>query len=139
MTVPMLLDLVAAALAGGAAPPRAVAVVAECLDRSGDPAAAALRAFAVRLTSGQPTARGDDEHSAVASLAAALELAMAVGAGPVGLIRAAAEDRRRQSHDEEVRAAHRLAVLVLLPTGLCLLPAFVLLTVVPIVIDLVVG
>ena len=33
-------------------------------------------------------------------------------------------------------AARRLAVLAVLPTTLCLLPAFVVLTVVPLVLDL---
>jgi tight adherence protein B len=161
-SVPMMLDLVATALAGGAAPPRAVAVVAECLERAGDPTAADLRGLALRMAAGPGAGRGTTPAGgragqgvgavpgvapraptrgllAVEALAAALEMSIATGAGPVELIRSAAEDRRRRAHADEVRAAHRLAVMVLLPSGLCLLPAFVLLTVVPLVIDLVLG
>ena len=66
----------------------------------------------------------------------AIALAEATGLAPAGLVRAAAtEQRRRESAVAEV-AARRLAVLVVLPMGLLLLPAFVLLTVAPLVIGL---
>jgi tight adherence protein B len=58
---------------------------------------------------------------------------------PAGvLVSAAAEERRRRA-DRRRLAAARLGVQVLLPTGLCLLPAFVLLTVVPMVLALLGG
>ena len=66
----------------------------------------------------------------------AVALAEATGLGPAGLVRSAAvEQRRRESAAADV-AARRLAVLVVLPMGLLLLPAFVLLTVAPLVIVL---
>ena len=51
-------------------------------------------------------------------------------------LRAAAEDQRRERASAQAVAVRRLAVLLVLPTGLCLLPAFLLLGVVPLVIDL---
>jgi hypothetical protein len=73
------------------------------------------------------------------ALTSALHLATVTGSGPVALIRAAAQEERSARAAHAVRAARRLGVLVLLPTGLCLLPAFVLLTVVPLVLQLVLG
>jgi pilus assembly protein TadC len=134
----MVLELVAEVLDSGASPARAVAVVAECLERGGDPAATALFRLAAGVPGTSPPA-GSEPSGAAGSLSAALALAVATGAGPVRLIRAAAEEHRRRAQAEQARAARRLGVLVLLPTGLCLLPAFVLLTVIPLVIDLVLG
>jgi hypothetical protein len=166
MPAPILLDLVASVLVGGAAPATAVTAVAECLLAVGDPAAAELFALAVRLATGPASAaRGDPGAgsfravpadpaqaagpvagrpgpgpvSASAVLASALELAAATGLGPVPLVRAAAAEERRRRSAAQVQAARRLGVMILLPTGLCLLPAFVLLTVVPLVLDLVIG
>jgi tight adherence protein B len=132
------MDLVAEVVASGSAPSRAVAVVGECLDRAHDPAAAALLGLADRLL-GSGSRPAGPRLLVVDALDAALALSVATGAGPVALIRAGAEEHRRRAQAEQVRAARRLGVLVLLPTGLCLLPAFVLLTVVPLVIDLVLG
>lgn len=161
LSVPMLLDLVAEVLASGASPPRALAAVGESLERVRDPNGAELIRLARRLSGADGPDRRDRSATAPAPhaagetltqssgwsvpghgahvLAGALALSVATGAGPVMLIRAAAEEQRRRLQAEQVRAAHRLGVMVLLPTGLCLLPAFVLLTVVPLVIDLVLG
>ena len=150
LSVPALLDLVAEVMASGASAPRAVAAVAECLDHVRDPTARHLARLAAELQGTarpwMPLRRAPDIRAAsagpddaVAALTAALALSVATGAGPVVLIRAAAEEHRRRSEVELTRAAQRLGVLVLLPTGLCLLPAFVLLTIAPLVIDLVLG
>jgi hypothetical protein len=154
LTVPMVLDLVAEVVASGASPVRALVAVGESLERVCDPSGADLLRTARRLSGadggsmsvgqpgtravGQPAAGSVGGQSADA-LARALALSVVTGAGPVTLIRAAAQEHRRRVQAEQTQAAHRLGVLVLLPTGLCLLPAFVLLTVVPIVIDLVLG
>ncbi len=57
-----------------------------------------------------------------------------VPAGP--LLRAEAEEARRRSGSEGRLRAERLATRLLLPLGVCLLPAFVVLGVVPIVLSL---
>ena len=72
-------------------------------------------------------------------VAVALELAADTGMAPAALVRSAAEQRRRSDVAQRVAAARRLGVLVVLPMGLCLLPAFVVLTVVPVVLALVGG
>jgi hypothetical protein len=157
VSAPVLLDLVAQVLASGASPARAVAVVGQAVSTVDHDAGRELLGLAARLSAGgvvqprarpgqepAPTARdgsgaGARDSSVTAVLEQTLDLALSTGASPVGMIRTAAEQERRQRTDQAVRSARRLGVLVLLPTGLCLLPAFVLLTVVPLVLDLVLG
>jgi hypothetical protein len=155
--VPVLLDMVAEVLSGGAPVTRAVSAVGEALRAIGDPAAAEVLALAARLATGAPVVRpavrsrrglgtggrrvsgSPGSFAVVRLLGEALDLALATGSSPVGLIRAAAQEERRARAARSVQSARRLGVLVLLPTGLCLLPAFLLLTVVPLAIDLALG
>jgi hypothetical protein len=146
MPAPIVLDLVASVLAAGAAPAAAVTAVAQCLRAADDPADAGLFDLAVRLAGGDLDSRPLPGHGPAAegpaasvALAAALELAAVSGLGPVALVHSAADEERRRRSGAQVLAARRLGVMILLPTGLCLLPAFVLLTVVPLVLDLVLG
>ena len=118
---PVVTDLVAAALLGGLPPAVAVDAVVTALDAVGDPAGKSLR-------------RND---SAFDPLVEALALAGSTGLGPVPLVQAAATQARRRRAAAQQVAARRVGTLVVLPTGLCLLPAFVLLTVAPLVVDLV--
>ncbi|MFN0283306.1 MAG: type II secretion system F family protein [Kineosporiaceae bacterium] len=149
---PVVTDLVAAALLSGLPPADAVNAVADALEAAADQAATPLRALVDR--SATPLGALADPSHAVASarpkpspvradpfaaLAEALDLAVRTGLGPVPLVEAAAvESRRRRAARRQV-AARRLGTLVVLPTGLCLLPAFVLLTVAPLVLDLLLG
>ncbi|WP_143448405.1 hypothetical protein [Kineosporia sp. A_224] len=121
--VPVVTDLVAAALLTGLPPTVAVESVADALDAADDAAAGALRS-------------GEGGFEA---LTEALGLAAATGLGPVPLVQAAASQARRARAARSTVAARRLGTLVVLPTGLCLLPAFVLLTVAPLVLDLLLG
>jgi hypothetical protein len=121
---PVVIDLIASAVDAGLPPSRAVSLVARCLAQAGDPAAEAL-------------AGRDPTHPVWGPLRTALDLAARTGLGPSGLLRAAAAEQRRGRARAQALAARRLAVLVLLPTALCLLPAFVVVTVVPLVVDLV--
>lgn len=118
--VPVVTDLVAAALLGGLPPRVAVDAVAAALDGVGDPAGESLR-------------RND---RAFGPLDEALVLAGSTGLGPVPLVQAAATQSRRRRAAAQQVAARRVGTLVVLPTGLCLLPSFVLLTVAPLVVDL---
>ncbi len=65
-----------------------------------------------------------------------VDLAQRTGLAPAALVRSAGAEQRRLRYAEQVRAARRLGVMVVLPVGLCLLPAFVLITVVPMVVGL---
>lgn len=86
---------------------------------------------------------GMDEDKAWASLPAAwdpaaraLSMAALSGVPPAGLLVQAAADLRRAEEQRLEVAASRLGVLLVLPLGLAFLPAFVLMTVVPVVLAL---
>ena len=105
--------------------PREVAtLVEEALGRL-DAGAALADALGALATSLPPSCRGP-----VAVIVAASRDGAPLGPG---LARAAAEARRAHRRAAEARA-RRLPVLMLLPLVLCVLPAFVLLTLVPLVI-----
>ena len=134
-----MLDLVAAVLAAGAPVATTLDLVAEAL---GEYAPAPGRAaggpgppFRLGCCRDPPTAgRAGSSCSTHALL-----LARDAGVPPAGDPVAAAEQERRRRADRRRLAAARLGVQVVLPTGLCLLPAFVLLTVVPMVVALLGG
>lgn len=134
----VLLDLAEAALAAGAsvpgalralgrANPRAVgdrSSVAEALDRAGS--ALLLGADWEEAFAGAP--------APVLPLAEALQPAWLDGAAPGPLLRRAAAALRAGRHQQAQEAAARLGVRLVLPLGLCFLPAFVLLGVLPVVL-----
>lgn len=123
MPVPVVIDLVAAVVEAGSPPSRAVRLVSRCLSGGGDPSGEALLSPQTARPAWRP-------------LFEALDLAGSCGLGPVGLLRSAAGEQRRRRAESLAVAARRLAVLAVLPTALCLLPAFVVLTVIPLVLDL---
>jgi pilus assembly protein TadC len=135
--LPLALDLLAACLAGGAAPEAAVSAVAAAFP---GPCASRLHRVAAALRLGSPPAEAwsalgtgrDAAGAAARALARAAE-----GGAPVAeaVQRVAAEARRRQQADAHRRAA-QAGVLAVLPLGACFLPAFVLLGVVPAVVGL---
>lgn len=130
----LLLDLVAAALAAGAPMPRALSTVADALPgRVGAP----LRRAAGALALGSSwQAAWADAPPAARAVADALEPTAAAGASPVPLLRAAAAASRRRRRTAGRAAAGRLGVWLVLPLGLCFLPAFLLLGVVPVVLSI---
>jgi hypothetical protein len=130
-SIPVTLDLVAAVLAAGATPAAALGVVAGALDRRGDgELARQLRSAVIP---------GDRHVPALTPLLLALDLAASTGLAPAALVRSAAADQRRVRSARQARAARRAAVVLVLPLGLCQLPAFVLLGVVPLVLALLPG
>ncbi|MBT2502956.1 type II secretion system F family protein [Curtobacterium sp. ISL-83] len=64
----------------------------------------------------------------------ALSLAQRAGVPAAGLLRAAAEDVRDDAAAAGLAAAEQLAVRLVVPLGVCVLPAFVLVGVVPVVV-----
>jgi len=106
------LELLAIGLSGGGSPERALILVESALGRSDLPALG-------------PTAH------------ALLTFATAAGIPASALLRAEADEERRIAHAEARRRAELLGTRLLLPLGLCVLPAFVLLGVVPVVIAIV--
>ncbi|WP_395243836.1 type II secretion system F family protein [Agromyces sp. MMS24-K17] len=108
------LDLLAIAMTGGASVDRARTIVADAL--------------AVHLPGAD--AAGADE---------VIHLAAEAGAPVADLLRAEARRRRRAARSEAAMRAARLSVRLMLPLGACVLPAFVLLGVAPLMISVVVG
>lgn len=114
-------ELAAIAVSGGGPPGAALRRVVDCADRA--------RAEWVPLEALLP----GGEVSRVFDQAAELGTAL----GPTLLREAAA--RREAAHHELERAAERLSIQVLVPLGVCVLPAFVLLVVVPVLLAVVAG
>jgi tight adherence protein B len=135
---PLVLDLVAAVLAAGAPVATTLDLVAEAVREYAPGQAEHLADLARRsaLAVPDPSGRGP---AWLKLLDHALLLARDAGVPPAGILVAAAEQERRRRADRRRLAAARLGVKVVLPTGLCLLPAFVLLTVVPMVVALLGG
>jgi len=114
-------ELVAVAIAGGGSRRMALRLAADCSDRA--------RAEWVRL---EALAPGGAVESAVAA-------ADSHGA-PLGpLLLGEAERCRDRAQAELEQAAERLGVSVLVPLGVCVLPAFVLLGVVPVLLSVLGG
>ncbi|MFI2436566.1 type II secretion system F family protein [Streptomyces sp. NPDC018693] len=134
--LPLAADLLAACIAAGAGPVVAAQAVGEAL---GGPVGGLLArgAAEVRL-GGEPAAswRGLASVPGAAALARLLERADESGlpaAGPVA--RLAADVRADRVRTATVRA-RRAAALVTAPVGLCFLPAFIAVGVLPVVIGL---
>lgn len=109
-------ELLGIALAGGASPAAAVRALADRADAAG--------AAWVRL----------DELRRDGPVFAILDLATEHGTPTVPLLRAEAEAQRARALSELEAAAERLGVRILLPIGICVLPAFVLLGVMPVLL-----
>jgi len=112
----LYLEVVAVALAGGAAWDGALVTARTCwLEHVGG---------------------GDEAPADEGEATAALDLARRAGAPAAVLLRAAAEERRRDARAAARAAAERLGVQLVLPLGVCVLPAFVVVAVVPLVLSL---
>ncbi|TYL52627.1 type II secretion system F family protein [Agromyces mariniharenae] len=109
------LELVAMAMSGGAAVERARAIVRGALASLGGTASVA-----------------DDVDVVIAVAARA-------GAPVADLLRAEAARRRRAARADGAARAAALGVRLMLPLGVCVLPAFVLLGVVPLIVSVVTG
>ncbi|MDU1223717.1 hypothetical protein [Varibaculum cambriense] len=131
----VILDLASAGLAGGAAIPRVLSALATA---SREPRLAAVsRAliFGVEWNSAwsllQP---GDTCPEWAQYLSAALEPAWKDGVAPEALLNGAGL-RVRASKDQRARqAAQKLSVRLVIPLGICQLPAFILLGIVPVIL-----
>ncbi|MBM7413174.1 tight adherence protein B [Clavibacter michiganensis] len=110
----LVLDLVAMAMSGGASVPRAVAVVRRACERAG-------------------LGTGDD----LAAVGSVVDAAARTGAPVAALLGSEAERIRRDAATRAERAAARLAARLMLPLGVCILPAFLAVGVVPMLLAVV--
>jgi pilus assembly protein TadC len=138
--LPSALDLLAACLAGGAPAGAAAAAVAVAV---GGPVERRLAEVAARLEVGSaaPYAwaalAGDGLDEDAASAARTLARASDGGAPVAAAVARLAADARVRARSRGERAAARASVLGVAPLGLCFLPAFVLIGIVPVVVGLI--
>ena len=130
----VVLDLLGAALSAGAGIPRAIEATGRAM---GGPEGIALSSVAAALVLGAPWETAWSAAPArFAPLAGALRPAWTHGAAPREALRVAG---LQISQDTDARArteAARLGVRLVLPLGLCFLPAFVLIGLVPVLLSL---
>ena len=134
--LPYVVDLLAATLRAGAAPGDGIAVVCAALP---GPAAERLAGVAARLSLGlDPVAvwRALADDGPLGRLGRALARAHASGAPVVATVERLADELAAAARSETEDRARGVGVRAALPLGLCLLPAFVLLGIVPLVVAL---
>lgn len=134
--LPVAADLLAACLAAGSPPEAALAAVATAV---AGPVGSALDAVVVsmRLGADPRTAwRPFVRHPDLGPLARAVARALDTGSPLAGVVERCADDLRAGRRSSAEQAARAVAVRAAAPLGLCFLPAFVLLGVVPTVLGL---
>jgi len=132
--LPLMLDLLASCLAGGAPLPEAARAVAAAVQ---GPAGERLTGVCLQLSVGTPptqawsglTGSPDDpirgrEVDPLAPAARALGRAAEGGAPVADAVARLAEDARAHARAQGQQAARRVGVLVVAPLGLCFLPAW---------------
>jgi tight adherence protein B len=107
----LAIDLVAIAVSGGASTQRAMHAVEVACDRA-----------SIELT--------DDADA----FSAVFSLSTRAGVPAAALLRSEAAEARRRARSDGARRAATLSVTLMLPLGLCILPAFMLLGVAPLLI-----
>lgn len=130
----LLLDLVDAALGAGASVPRSLEAVGTAVGGPDGHALAAAGAALVLGASWSAAWAGAPER--VREVRDALEPAWVGGAAPGPALRSRAAAARRERRRRARTASGALGVHLVLPLGLCFLPAFVLLGLAPLVLGL---
>ncbi|MEH1098192.1 type II secretion system F family protein [Micromonospora sp. CPCC 205561] len=132
--LPLAADLLAAAMRAGAPVDRSVLAVAEALD--GPLADRLARVGRLLRLGGGP----DEAWAPLAAVPGAERLTAAVlrsansGAALAGALTRLADDLRADRATAAEAAARRAGVLIVLPLGLCFLPAFILAGLVPVIV-----
>lgn len=137
--LPSLVTLLAAALRAGASPLEAVELVCRALP---GPATRRLDSLALRLRLGADPAVVWAElaqDDALAPLGRTLARAHRSGAPVVTAVERLGVDLARRSRAEVEDRARTVGVRAAIPLGVCLLPAFVLLGIVPLAVSLAAG
>lgn len=130
----VLLDLLDVALASGSSVPGALVALGVAV--APDPQGPDLRSAGTSLRLGATWQEAwQASPPQLHPLAAALEPAWTDGVDPCPLVRQAAAAIRARRSRESREAAARLGARLVLPLGLCFLPAFVLLAVAPVLLS----
>ncbi|MFI6941254.1 type II secretion system F family protein [Streptomyces sp. NPDC050418] len=134
--LPLAADLLAACIAAGAGPAEAAGAVGESI---GGPVGERLAGVATELRLGGEPERCWGRLASIpeaGALARCLQRAWNSGAPAAEQVARVASDCRDRAARASVTRAHRAAVAVTAPVGLCFLPAFLVLGVVPVVVGL---
>ncbi len=132
--VVVLLDLLDVAVTTGAGIPRALRAVGVAVGGPDGPVLGAVGAALLLGASWSGAWAGTPDR--LHPVARTLEQAWTLGAAPGTALRRRAASIRRDRRRAAREAAGRLGVLLVLPLGLCFLPAFVLTGLVPVLISL---
>lgn len=134
----VLVELVASMLDAGVPVDRSLVVLGQSIE---GPAGLALRTVGAGLSLGLPWrqawAAAPSPPVSVLDLRSALTFAAVSGAPSSSALRAASAQVRRAEHRRAEAAAEKLAVHLVVPLGLCSLPAFIAWGIVPVLIGLV--
>ncbi|WP_410810271.1 type II secretion system F family protein [Micromonospora sp. 067-2] len=132
--LPLAADLLAAAMRAGAPVDRSVLAVADALD--GPLADRLARVGRILLLGGGPTEAWSvlDGVPGAERLAAAAFRSATSGAALAGALARLADDLRADRATAAEASARRAGVLIVLPLGLCFLPAFILAGLVPVIV-----
>lgn len=131
--LPHAVDLMASSLAVGTAPGRALELVAAAVD---PPMRDELAVLGSRLALGVDPARVWTEvgrHPQLGPLGRSMLRAVDSGASVTDALHRLAEDLRRQARADVETRARAVGVRAAVPLGLCLLPAFLLTGIVPLI------
>lgn len=134
LAVPGLADLLVSAVISGVAVPGALVAVGQAA--GGEVGRALARAGAALARGASWSAAWAGCPGVLGPLERALADAWHRGAAPVPVLRHVAASARRERKAAAGRAAARLGVRLVLPLGLCLLPSFALLGIVPLALSL---
>ncbi|GHG51966.1 hypothetical protein GCM10012320_21820 [Sinomonas cellulolyticus] len=134
-SAPLLLELVGAMLQAGLALPRALGIAA----RFGGQSADVLARAAAALELGAPWSHAwpDEPSDEAEQIRAALHFAATTGAPSAELLFARARQLRRTRHRELEKRAAALGVRLVVPLGVCSLPAFLCLGVIPVLLAMI--
>lgn len=150
----LMLDLIAAMLAAGQPLPSALSILADAVDPAtgrdlsrllgaldlGLPWDSAWQLAVPAQQSGRKApASAAASASALPALASALRFTATTGAPSAAVLGSRADAIRRHRRSESQRRAAALGVRLVVPLGVCSLPAFVALSVVPLLMSLVPG
>jgi Flp pilus assembly protein TadB len=137
--LPATLDLLAACLDSGAAIPTALSTTAGAI---GGPVGEILVTVAAALAVGVDPRTAwtlADADPAIAAVGRAVARAVESGAALGDVVTALADDARQSRSVAAAAAARRVGVSAVAPLGVCFLPAFVVVAVVPVVASLASG
>jgi pilus assembly protein TadC len=137
--LPLVLDLLAACLAGGASLPTAAAAVAAAVPGPYRPRLqAVVDALAVGTAPGEAwlALGGTTSDDPVLPVARLLSRGVDGGTPLAAALARMAAEARAAARAAGATAARRVGVLIVAPLGLCFLPAFVLIGIVPVVAGL---